>query len=140
MPIAVPATINAGGGPVYDFEIRTQRRQTSLQIKLYGVYIQIVRLPPKSPTISGGVARGSSSPIVFPAVKRLMGFEGHEVQESEPGAGVGRRYRRYLIGTFDDDLQKGDTFIDPESGLTMQVQFVNEDRTTETKANIEPIN
>lgn len=117
-----------------------QRRQTALQIQLYGVEVQITRLPPKVATPSGGVARATTTPIVFDPVKRLLGYEGHEVMESEPGVGIGRRYRRYMIGTFDDDIQRGDTFVDPESGLTMVVQFVNEDQLTETKANIEQIN
>lgn len=132
--------MNPSSTKVNDLELRVQRRQSKLQIDLYGYPIQIIRLPPKVPTNTGGVARSSSTPITFEPIKRLLGYEGHETQEAESNVGVGRRYRRYMIGTYDDDLQKGDTFVDPASGLTFQIQFVNEDRSTETKANIEPIN
>lgn len=137
MPI-VPAA-NPTDTKVVDFEIVMQRRQIALNIKLYGIPIQIVRLPPKVLTNTGGVARASATPITFPFIKRLFGYEGHETQEAEPSVGIGRRYRKYIIGLWNDDLQKGDTFQDPNTGLILMIQYIHEDRTVETKAQIEPV-
>lgn len=119
--------------------IDLERRETETRVLIYGIEISIVRPASKALTTAGGYARINATPTTFPPKKRIVSSQGHEVQETEPNLGVGRRLRRYITGTYDDDIRVGDYFTNPVDGNTYTVQFVFEDRSVECKAQIEPI-
>lgn len=115
-----------------------ERKQTEILIQTEGVFIQLIRSGAKTRTASGGYA--STGPnVVLPSVRRYMSNQVREQFVTNAGEGVGAKMKQYLLGPYGDDIQQGDTFVDPTSGKMFRIQYVHDDLSVETRAEIEPV-
>ncbi len=127
---------------VLDRRIEQARRTTRLSIEHDGDYIALMRPAGFVSDGAGSMVRDDTEPTELDPIKRLLiglTMVGRGVNQeperfiiTEPGERV--RVVYVLIGTYDDDIQKGDYWMDGDDKL--EVVFVHPDKSFQTKAEI----
>jgi hypothetical protein len=118
--------------------VALERRNTALIVQLYGLPVQLNRPKQMQRTAAGGVARTGLT-MSFPARRRWISTQGRETYEQESVVGSSAKLKHYILSDYDDDIQRGDWFINPIDGRKFTIQYVHEDKTVETRADIEPV-
>lgn len=97
--------------------------------------ISLIRPSARVRTGAGGYASIGATQTLPPKL-RIRSTQAREQFFQGGDVGVGPRVKQYLLGTYDDDIQQGDSFVDPVDGHTYTVEYVHEDRSVETKAEL----
>lgn len=116
-------------------EVAFQRRQTATWIEVEGLMISLTRPGARTRTAGGGYAE-QGNPQVLDPVKRIVASQARESFDQIGSTGIGVHIKQYILGTYDDDIQQGDYFVNPRDGKTYTVEFVHKDRSVETRGEL----
>lgn len=128
---------------VRDRTLVAQRRMTQAWIDREGVPIALNRRPDYMADAAGSMIRPNVADITLAPVNRILvgltmvGRGVNQQPERWHVTSQGERYKTVyvLVGTYDDDIQKGDYWIN-DSGDRLEVIFVHESRLYQVKAEI----